>query len=335
MQMRSWRVHELGEPADVLRLEQLPVPTPGPGQALARVRTVALNFPDALLVQGRYQDRPPLPFTPGIEFCGDIVENGPGVDGFEVGARVMGGSLLPAGALAEFALAEVHHLRRAPERLDDAQAASFTVAYQTAWMALIHRARLQRGETVLVHAGAGGVGTAATALAKAVGARVVAVVGGADKAAVAREMGADEVVDRTVHATADALIPALKAALGRGGADVVFDPVGGDSFLASTKVMAFEGRLLVIGFAGGTIPALPMNHLLVKNYSVLGVLWGAYRSRAPHRIEQAWVHLDELLAGGMAPPLVSRLLPLDRAADGLAELAAGRTVGRVVVEVPA
>lgn len=335
MQMRSWRLHELGEPVEVLRLEQIEVPTPGPGQVLARIRSVALNFPDVLLVQGRYQDRPPLPFTPGIEFCGEIIETGSGADDFEVGARVMGGSLLPSGALAEYALAEEHNLRVAPEALNDAQAASFTVAYQTAWMALVHRARLQPGETVLVHAGAGGVGTAATALAKAVGARVVAVVGGAEKAAVAREMGADEVVDRTRHPGVDALIPALKAALGRGGADVVFDPVGGDSFLASTKVMAFEGRLLVIGFAGGTIPTLPMNHPLVKNYSVLGVLWGAYRTRAPHRIDEAWAQLDELLAGGMAPPLVSRTLPLDRAAEGLAELAAGRTVGRVVVEVSA
>ncbi len=294
---------------------------------------MALNFPDVLLVQGRYQDRPPLPFTPGIEFCGDVVEVGPDAGDFEPGDRVIGGSLLPAGALAEFALAEARNLRPAPDALDDAKAASFTVAYQTAWMALIHRARLQPGETVLVHAAAGGVGTAATAVAAAVGARVVAVVGGAEKVSVAYDMGADAVVDRHLHSSPDELIPALKAALGPGGADVVFDPVGGDSFLASTKVMAFEGRLLVIGFAGGTIPALQVNHLLVKNYSVIGVLWGAYRVRAPRLIDEAWRALDELVAGGLRPPLVSRILPLERAVDGLTELAAGRTVGRVVIEV--
>lgn len=332
MPMTAWQLPQLGEPAQALQLAELPIPTPGDGQLLVRVRTVALNFPDVLMVQGKYQDRPPLPFTPGIEFCGDVVDGGQDC-GFSAGKRVIGGSALPAGGLAEYALANHRELHAAPDGMDDARASALTVAYQTGWMALVHRAAVRPGETVLVHAGAGGVGSAATAIAKAIGARVVAVVGSAEKVSVARDLGADEVVDRSAHPTLDELVAALKSALGPGGADVVFDPVGGDSFLASTKVIAFEGRLLVIGFAGGTIPTLQVNHALVKNYSVLGVLWGAYRSRAPQLIEQAWSALDDLLAGGMPGPFIWKTIEFDQAADGLAELAAGRTMGRVVVRV--
>ncbi len=329
MRAHGWSVTRLGEPGDVLELTESDLPDPQPGQVLLRVRACALNFPDVLMIRGQYQDRPPLPFTPGIEVCGDVLAapDGP----FPVGSRVIGGTLLPFGALAELALADTRHLHAAPTSLDDARAASFTVAYQTAWMALIHRARLVPGETVLIHAAAGGVGTAAIAVAKATGARVVGVVGGADKAAVAAEFGADVVIDRLEHPTLDTLVAALKDALGRGGADVVFDPVGGDSFTASTKVMAFEGRLVVIGFAGGIIPTLAANHALVKNYSVIGLLWGAYRFRAPGLVDDAWAALERLLADGMQPPAVSQVLPLDRAVDGLVELAAGRTTGRVVI----
>jgi NADPH2:quinone reductase len=161
---------------------------------------------------------------------------------------------------------------------------------------------------------------------------VVGVVGGAEKVSVAKRLGADEVIDRHACRSVDDVVGALKQALGRGGADVVFDPVGGDSFTASTKVMAFEGRLIVIGFAGGTIPTLAVNHALVKNYSVIGLLWGAYRLRAPRMVDDAWVGIERLLADGMQPPLVDRVLPLDRAVEGLTELAAGRSVGRIVVQ---
>ena len=331
--MRAWRAHRLGVPQDVMSLEQIEEPAAGDGQVRLRVRAAALNFPDVLLLSGNYQDRAELPFTPGIELCGDVIEIGPGVSGFTVGERVIGGALLPYGALADQALADPLNLRHAPETLDDYAAAAYTVAYQTGWMALVHRAHLRRGETLVVHAAAGGVGSAAVAIGKAVGARVVGVVGGADKAEIAVRLGADAVIDRHVHTAFDDLVGALRAAVGPGGADVVFDPVGGESFLASTKVIAFEGRLLVIGFAGGTIPTLAVNHTLVKNYSVVGVLWGAYRARRPDLVERAWSELDLLLASGMAPPYVSEVLPMGRAADGLAALAQGRTTGRVVVDV--
>lgn len=333
MVMRAWQARRLGAPSEVLALEDVDRPAPGAGQVAVRIRTVALNFPDVLLLSGDYQDKADLPFVPGIEFCGDIAEIGSGVEDLAIGERVIGGALLPHGALGEYALAEPINIRRAPERLGDVPAAAYTVAYQTGWMALVHRAALKRGETLLVHAAAGGVGSAAIAIGKALGARVVGVVGGADKAEIARRLGADAVIDRHQHTAFDDLVRALKAALGPGGADVVFDPVGGESFLASTKVIAFEGRLLVIGFAGGTIPSLAANHTLVKNYSVIGVLWGAYRTRRPDLIERAWSELDELLAAGMAPPYVSQVLPFDQAPEGLTALAEGRTTGRVVVAV--
>lgn len=334
MGMSAWRADRLGAPLDVLTLDRdTPQPSAGPGQVRVSVRSVALNFPDVLMLAGQYQDRPPLPFVPGIEFCGDVIEIGAGVSGFEVGQRVMGGALLPFGALAGQALALPEHLRAAPAALSDEQAAAYTVAYQTGWMALVHRGALAAGETLLVHAAAGGVGSAAIAIGKALGARVVGVVGGAEKAAIARQLGADAVVDRHQHTAFDSLVGALKDALGPGGADVVFDPVGGESFLASTKVIAFEGRLLVIGFAGGSIPTLAANHVLMKNYSVVGVLWGAYRARRPDLIEQGWDELDALLADGMAPPYVSEVIPMAGAAQGLAALAEGRTTGRVVVDV--
>jgi NADPH2:quinone reductase len=333
MTMSAWVAHRLGAPEDVLGLEEVERPIVGEGQVRVRVRSVALNFPDVLLLSGSYQDRAPLPFTPGIEFCGDIVEVGSGVDGFAAGERVIGGALLPHGALAEEALALPVNLRHAPSALDDHQAAAYTVAYQTGWMALVHRARLQPGETLLVHAAAGGVGTAAIAIGKALGARVVGVVGGAEKAALVHRLGADVVIDRHAHTAFDDLVSALKNAIGPGGADVVFDPVGGESFLASTKVMAFEGRLLVIGFAGGSIPTVAANHVLVKNYEVIGVLWGAYRTRRPALIDEAWTQLDTMLASGMPGPYVSEVVPMGLAAEQLSALADGRTTGRVVVEV--
>jgi NADPH2:quinone reductase len=333
MDMRAWQAHRLGAPLEVLALREVAIPGAADGQVVVRVRAVALNFPDVLLLSGHYQEKATLPFVPGIEFCGDVVEIGAGASGFAIDDRVIGGASLPHGALAEYALAEPVNLRRAPDGLTDAAAAAYTVAYQTGWMALVHRGHLQAGETLLVFAAAGGVGSAAIAIGKALGARVIGVVGGPEKAEIARGLGADVVIDRHRHGGFDGLVDALKDTLGPAGADVVFDPVGGESFTASTKVIAFEGRLLVIGFAGGTIPTLAANHTLIKNYSVIGVLWGAYRARRPDLVERAWADLDALLAAGMAPPYVSEVLPLERAAEGLAALAGGRTTGRVVVRV--
>lgn len=328
--MPAWQVHRHGTPAEALRLGETDVPAPGPGQVLLRVAATALNFPDVLLAAGQYQVRPPLPFTPGVEACGEVVALGEGVDAPLVGTRVLGVLALPHGGLASYALADAGAVHTAPASLDDAAAACLCIGYQTAWFALHRRAHLQRGETVLVHAAAGGVGSATVQLAKAAGARVVGVVGGADKVRVAADLGCDEVVDRTAH---DDLVPVLRERLGRGGADVVVDPVGGPAYEASTKVVAFEGRLVVVGFTSGRIAQAATNHVLVKNYSVLGLHWGEYHRHDPQAVRDGHADLVRLADDGVARPLVSARVAMAGVPDALTRLATGGTTGRVVVEV--
>jgi NADPH:quinone reductase len=325
--MQAWQVHELGEPADVLRYEQVGEPEPGPDQLLVRVHATALNFPDVLLCRGQYQVRPPLPFTPGVEMCGEVVASETAAGGFAPGDRIVGTPALPHGSLADLCLVAAAEAVPAPPGLDDTAAAAFHIAYQTAWFALHRRARLQAGETLLVHAAAGGVGSAAVQLGKAAGARVVAVVGGPEKAPVAAELGADAVVDR--HQPD--LVAALKEVLGPHGADVVFDPVGGESYTASTRCIAFEGRIVAVGFASGTIPAPQLGHALVKNYSILGLHWGRYRQFDPAAVAATHAALTGLAADGVVVPLVGGTLPLSDVPAGLQRLAAGDTIGRLVV----
>jgi NADPH2:quinone reductase len=325
--MAAWQVTAAGEPADVMRIVQIPVPTPGPGQVLVEVWSTALNFPDVLLARGQYQERPALPFTPGVELCGRVVAVGQGVGTHLVGERVVGTTVLPHGALARYALCPAGDVHVAPTGLDDVTAAALHIAYQTAWFGLYRRAGLKVTETLLVHAAAGGVGSAAVQLGKAAGARVIAVVGGPQKAMAARRLGADVVIDRL---TTDVVEAVLALTAGR-GVDVVFDPVGGRAFTASTKVIAFEGRILVVGFAGGDILNAATNHLLLKNYSVLGLHWGLYRDRDPEQVRRAHAELSMLIDSRAVSPLVSEQLPFDQAADGLARLAAGQIVGRLVV----
>ncbi|MCT9818919.1 NADPH:quinone oxidoreductase family protein [Microbacterium sp. W1N] len=324
--MRAWRVTRLGEPADALTLDELDVPVPGPGEVLVRTRAVAANFPDVLLCRGEYQVKPELPFVPGIELVGDVAGLGEGVTGLRVGERVLGSKI---GVLSEYAVLPAADLWPAPAGLDDAAAAGLTVAYQTAWFALHRRARLQAGEWVLVHAAAGGVGLAAVQLAVAAGARVIGVVGSPAKAEVARTAGAEVVLVRG----ADDIVAGVKTATAGHGADVVFDPVGGDAFTASTKCIAFEGRLVVVGFAGGTIPAVPAGHVLVKNYSVIGLHWGMYPGIRPDIVDQARAELTQLADAGGIRPVVDHIVPFADAPQALTALAGGGTVGRVVVQV--
>lgn len=323
--MKAWTVAALGEPRDVMSLEEVPDPQPAAGQLLVRVLGASANFADALICRGLYQVRPPLPFTPGLELCGEVAALGPGTTGFAVGDRVIGASVLTAGGFAELALMDSATTFPAPASLDDAQASAFYIAYQTGWLGLHHRARLQAGETLLVHAAAGGVGSAAVQLGKAAGARVIGVVGGPEKAAVARTLGADVVVDR--H-TQD-FVKVVKEVTGGRGADVVYDPVGGDAYERSTKCIAFEGRILVVGFAGGQIQSAALNHALVKNYSIVGLHWGLYLTKNPALVRVCHDELSRLAAGGVVRPLVSERLALDAVADGLQRLADGTTVGRI------
>ncbi|MEV0193184.1 NADPH:quinone oxidoreductase family protein [Kitasatospora purpeofusca] len=334
--MRAWQVPEPGEPRAVLRLVgDAPRPVPGPGQLLVRVRAAAVNFPDALLVRGQYQVRPPLPFTPGVELCGEVVDQGPAPaepkdlpDGqWRSGDRVIGTPVLPHGAFAEYALLDTAATLRAPDCLDDAEAAALHIGHQTAWFALHRRAALRPGETLLVHAAAGGVGSAAVQLGRAAGARVIAVVGGAAKAATARALGADLVVDRTT----EDFVTAVRTATGGRGADVVFDPVGGAAYTGSARCVAFEGRIVVIGFAGGEIPAPTLNHALVKNYSILGLHWGLYRTRDPEAVRAVHRELSALAAKGVVRPLVTGRLPFEAVPDAVQRVADGTTTGRLVV----
>jgi len=327
-QMHAWQVVEHGEPSEILRWTEVAVPEPGPNQVLVRVRASAANFPDALLCRGTYQVRPELPFTPGVEGCGTVVAVGPGVDRLQVGQRVMGGAALPHGTFAEFALLGADATFAAPDALDDGQAAAFTIAYQTGWVALHRRVRIQPGQWLLVHAAAGGVGSAAVQLAKAAGARVIGVVSGSHKAQVATELGADAVVDRT---QAD-FVEVVKDATGGRGVDLVFDPVGGEAFERSTKCIAFEGSIIVVGFAGGTIQSAALNHALVKNYSIVGLHWGLYLAKDPTVVHQAHAALMDLVAAGSIRPLIGSRLPMAQVPAGLQSLADGGTVGRVVFD---
>ncbi|WP_416980931.1 NADPH:quinone oxidoreductase family protein [Streptomyces sp. T028] len=315
--MQAWQVHENGEPSEVMRLHEVERPTPGDGQVLLRVRAANINFPDVLMCRGHYQVRPPLPFTPGVEICGET----------EDGRRVIANPALPYGGFAEYAVADAAALLPAPDALDDAEAAALHIGYQTGWFGLHRRAGLEAGETLLVHAAAGGVGSAAVQLGKAAGATVIGVVGGADKAAVARELGCDVVVDRR----AEDVVAAVKEATGGRGADVIYDPVGGDAYTQSTKVVAFEGRIVVVGFASGTIPSPGLNHALVKNYSILGLHWGLYNTKNPKLVRDCHERLTDLAARGAIKPLVSERVPLAGAAAAVQRVGDGVTTGRVAV----
>ncbi|MFD7579196.1 NADPH:quinone oxidoreductase family protein [Kitasatospora sp. NPDC059817] len=320
--MRAWQVEQFGEPGEVMRLaDDVARPVAGPGQLLVRVRAAAVNFPDALMVRGQYQVRPPLPFTPGVELCGEVA------DGARRGERLIGNPVLPHGAFAEYALLDATAAFPAPGALDDAEAAALHIGYQTAWFALHRRARLAAGETLLVHAAAGGVGSAAVQLGRVAGARVVAVVGGPAKAQATRALGADLVVDRT----AGDFVAAVKEFTGGRGADVVFDPVGGEAYTGSTKCVAFEGRIVVVGFAAGRIPAPALNHALVKNYAILGLHWGLSLPHDREADRAAHDELTRLADRGAVRPLVSARVPLAGAADAVELVAAGRSTGRIAV----
>ncbi len=324
--MLGWQVHQLGAPADVLTWGEMADPEPGPGQVLVRVRAVACNFPDILLCQGRYQEKPEPPFTPGMEIAGEVVAAGVGAVA-RVGDRVLGMPPMGEGGYAELAVLDADATLPWPDGMSAGQAAGMFVTYQTGICALEHRAKLQAGETLLVHAAAGGVGSAAVQLGKALGARVIGTAGGADKCAVARQMGADDVVD---YATED-LVTRVKELTDGRGADVIYDPIGGDVFDASRRLVAFEGRILVIGFVAGRFAEAPTNHVLIKNYAVVGVHWALYRRVAPEWIPRWQGRLNDLWAAGRIAPLVGAELPLREAPEALRRLGSRGTTGKVVL----
>jgi len=321
--MKAIMCREFGD-LSVLKLEEVPDPVAGPGQALVRIRACGINFADSIMAAGKYQNQPALPFIPGSEIAGDVVALGEGVDGFAVGDRVMG---LTGGGYAELAAVNADRLTKLPDGLGYEQAASFAVTYGTSHVALAHRARLKPGETLLVHGAAGGVGLTAVELGKIMGARIIATAGGPDKLEIARAAGADETIDYL----AEDIRERVKALTGGRGADVIYDPVGGDVFDASLRCVAFEGRILVIGFAGGRVPQIPANHVMVKNVDIIGVNRPAYDALAPEVSRRSQEQLLEWLAQGRIAPLVSKTFPLEQAIDGLESVVTRKSTGKVVI----
>jgi len=319
--VKAWQVHELGEPQDVLSWDEVPDPVPHPGMLRVRVDAVALNFPDVLLCRGQYQEKPPLPFTPGLELCGTVLE------GPREGERVLASPGLPRGGLAEQVLVPEVSALPVPDAMPAAKAAGLLVTYQTGHVGLHRRARLQAGETLLVHAGAGGVGSAAIQLGAAAGARVIATAGGPEKVQVCRDLGADVGVDYL----ADDFVAVVKDATEGRGADVIYDSVGGDVFDRSRRCIAFEGRIVVVGFAGGRIAEVPTNHVLVKNYAVVGLHQGLYRQHQPQLLHDTHAALVELWDKGLIDPLVGAELPLSDAPSALTRLGDRGTIGKVVL----
>lgn len=296
-----------------------------------QVHAAAINFPDALMVAGLYQVKPDLPFVPGVEVSGEVM-SGPVESGFQPGDRVM--ALLDSGGLTRGGYAEVTDaapgsVTRMPDNMSYEDGAGFTLVYQTAWFGLHQRSNLQPRETLLVHAAAGGVGSAAIQLGKAAGATVIATAGSDEKVRVCLELGADHAVN---YKTQD-FVEVVKAVTGGRGADVVFDPVGGDVYDRSTKCIAFEGRIVIVGFTSGRIPQAAANHVLIKNYSVVGLHWGLYAKRAPELIPPATRALLDLYEAGTIKPHISMRLPLADAPRALAMVAEGKTTGKVVLTV--
>lgn len=323
--MKAVVVRELCEPKDLI-IEDVPDPEPKKGDVLVRVSAAALNFPDVLMIQGKYQVKPPLPFTPGLEVCGTVEALGEGAEGFEIGQRVM--AQLAMGGFAELTTASTNAIHAAPDSLSDAEAAAFPLVYQTSFFGLAYRAQLQPGESVLVHSAAGGVGLAAVQIAKALGAgKIIATVGSDEKLDIVREAGADIALN---YQTED-WVARVKAETG-GGVDVIYDPVGGTVGELCTKCIAFEGRIIVIGFTSGDFSKYRSNHILIKNYSVVGLHWGAYRFKNPARIDEGWRELMELQATAGFKPVVGGTYSMDRIGEAMDHLRSRKAVGKLVME---
>ena len=308
--MKAIRCREWGTP-DVLRLEEAESASLKPHQVRIRVRAAGVNFADSLMVGGTYQVKPPFPFTPGLEAAGEIVETGSTVDGLQAGQRVLA-VLRNGGGYAEEIVLDAAAVVPIPDAMDFVTAAAFPVAYGTSHFALTHRGHLQPGETLLVLGAAGGVGLTAVEIGKAMGARVIAAAGGAEKLAVASARGADELIDYRKESIRDR----VRALTGGKGADVVYDPVGGDAFDQALRAVNWEARMLVIGFAAGRIQAVPANLILVKNISVIGVVWGAQAERDPALISRNLAELLRWWEAGRLKPLVAKVFPLAEAGNG-------------------
>jgi NADPH2:quinone reductase len=317
---------EWGSP-ETLRLDEAARPPLRPNEARIRVRASGVNFADTLMIAGKYQVRPEFPFTPGLEAAGEVIEIGAAVRHLEPGRRVLA-VLRFGGGYAEEIVIDADAVVPIPEAMDFVTAAAFPVAYGTAHFALTHRGHLASGETLLVLGAAGGVGLGAVEIGKELGARVIAAAGGPEKLAVARAHGADELIDYQRESIRDR----VRELTGGLGADVVFDPVGGDAFDQALRAVNWEARMLVIGFAAGRIQSVPANLILVKNISVIGVVWGAQAARDPVLISRNLAELLRWWEAGRLRPVVAKTFPLAEAGAAMQALLSRRHAGKIVLE---
>ncbi|HXV23995.1 MAG TPA: NADPH:quinone oxidoreductase family protein [Alphaproteobacteria bacterium] len=311
-----------------LVLDELPTPAPGPGQVTIDVHAAGVNFADILMVAGQYQEKPPLPFVPGLEVAGTVRAIGPGVKRLTPRQRVM--AVLDHGGFAEQAVARESDVFAIPNEMDFATAAGFPITYGTAYGALRWRAGTRPGELLLVTGAAGGVGLSAVEVGKALGATVIAGASGVDKLALAAARGADYVIDYRVEDLRGRLKD-IAQKLSKPGIEVAFDPVGGDTFDALFRALAWGGRVIVIGFAGGRVQQIPANLLLVKNASALGFWWGSYRKHAVELLAPAFAELFGWWSQGLLKPHVLHRLPLGEVAEALKSLKERRATGKVVL----
>lgn len=322
--MKAWRVHEFGPHGQVLRWEDREEPRPPKDGVVLEVSAAGVNFPDLLAIAGKYQVKADLPFTPGIEAVGTVLERG-AESPLAIGDRVIASA--PYGAFAEKLAAPANRIYSCPNSMSDHEAAGFLITYQTAYFALLHRAHLRAGEVLLVHGGAGGVGSAAIQLGRALGATVIATAGGPEKVACCLELGAHHAIDYEQ----DDFAAKVNAYTDGHGADVIYDPVGGDVFDRSTKCIALGGRLLVIGFASGRIPEIATNRILLKNISVVGLYWGNYQREQPELVQDAHEALCERFASGQLAPLVHATVPMSRLPEALDRIQRRESRGKIVV----
>ncbi|MEI6985251.1 MAG: NADPH:quinone oxidoreductase family protein [Rhodospirillaceae bacterium] len=324
--MRAVLCHGWGGP-ESLKISDIAPPALEPGEVRIAVAAAGLNFADTLIIAGKYQERPPFPFSPGFEVAGTVLESAPDATELAPGQRVL--AVLDHGGFAEQVVVRTEDVFPIPPNMDFATAASFPIAYGTSHIALCERARLKSGETLLVHGSASGVGLTAVEIGKALGATVIASANGADRLAIASLHGADHLIDT---ATED-IRERVRAITNGRGVDVVFDPIGGEIFDKSLRSIAWGARLLTIGFASGKTPQIPANLLLVKNCSVIGLYWGSYRQHAPHLIGESFHALFDWFNAGKLRPLVSQQFPLESFAEALRMLIERRATGKLVLSL--
>lgn len=322
----AWTVREHGEPGTVLSWETMPDPKPGCGEVRVRVSATSCNFADVLLCRGQYQVKPAMPFTPGLELCGVVDAAGPGVDERIIGTRVVGQPSLPHGGFAELALMDAAHAVSVPDGINDVTAATLHLTYLTAWLGLHRRAAVRPNTVVVITAAAGGVGSAAVQVARAAGATVIGLASGEGKLDSVRALGADVALDGSRDDVIDRIRDVAPL-----GADIVFETVGGAVYDAATKYVAFEGTIVVVGFAGGTIPQPRLNHAFVKNYTIAGLHWALYRKYRPDVLERGQRDIFDMAAAGKITPMITSRVSLTDVPSALTELANGTTRGKTVV----